>query len=197
MAHRDWEAIEREYRAGQISIRGIARQYEITDGAIRKRARAKQWERDLTNQVAAKVRSDLVRTEVRTPHVCGQSDREIVTAVAARGVEVILRHRRDCVRLAESRDRLLLRLEGLEPDAVNLRGCAQLADTLESAARMTERLQNAERRLFNLDAVGTPQDDDVAKRDRDAALLLTRLSAERSGAADQAPPLDAGGLGAD
>ncbi|KAF0138393.1 MAG: putative phage-like protein, partial [Rhodospirillaceae bacterium] len=171
----DWEAIEREYRADQISIRQIARQYEITDRAIRKRALAERWERDLTHKVAAKVRSDLVRTEVRTPHARGPDEREIVTAAAARGVEVILRHRKDCVRLAESRDRMLLRLEGLEPDAVDLRSCAQLADTLESATRMTERLQNAERRLFNLDAVSTQQDDDVTKRDQDAILLLRRL----------------------
>ncbi len=197
MAHHEWEAIEREYRAGQISIREIARQYGVSDRAIRNRAKNLGWERDLTDRVAAKVRSDLVRTEVRTPHARGPDEREIVAAAAARGVEVILRHRRDCVRLAESRDRMLLRLEGLEPDAVDLRSCAQLADTLESATRMTERLQNAERRLFNLDAVSTQQDDDVAKRDQQAADLLARLCAEGTGATGQAPRLDAGEPGAD
>ena len=63
---RDWDAIEREYRAGQLSVRQIARQYEISDKVIRNRAKALGWERDLTDQVTAKVRSDLVRAEV--PH---------------------------------------------------------------------------------------------------------------------------------
>ena len=197
MAHRDWEAIEREYRAGQLSIREIARQCGVTDTAIRQKAKALGWERDLTNRVAAQARSALLRTELRTPHARG-TEREVVDTAAARAVEVILRHRRDCVRLAESRDWLLLRLDERKSDVVDLRSCTQYADTLESATRVTERLQNAERRLFNLDAVSTQHDDDdVRKHDQDAALLLARLHAEGAGATGQAPAVDAGEPGAD
>ena len=192
----DWEAIEREYRAGQLSIREIAKQYKITDSAIRQKAKALNWARDLTNQVKAQVHNTLLRTELRTPHA-RTTEREVVDAAAARGVEVILRHRRDCMRLTELRNRLLLRFEGLESSVVDLRSNAQAADTLESAIRMTERLQNAERRLFNLDTVSTQHDDDVTKRDQDAALLLARLRAEGTGATGQAPTVDAGEPGAD
>ena len=34
----DWEAIEREFRAGQLSLREIGRRFGLTEGAIRKRA---------------------------------------------------------------------------------------------------------------------------------------------------------------
>lgn len=86
----DWEAIEREYRAGQLSIREIARQHSLSDNSIRKRAKDQEWERDLTQQVREKVRGDLVRGEVRTIDA-----KEAVKAAAARGVEVVRSHRAD------------------------------------------------------------------------------------------------------
>jgi len=42
----DWVAIEGEYRAGVHSLRVIAEKYGITEGAIRKKAKAKGWLRD-------------------------------------------------------------------------------------------------------------------------------------------------------
>jgi hypothetical protein len=42
----DWVAIEGEYRAGVHSLRAIAEKHGITEGAIRKRAKAKGWLRD-------------------------------------------------------------------------------------------------------------------------------------------------------
>ena len=42
----DWEAVEREYRAGQLSNRMIAEKHGISDTAIRKRAKRDGWERE-------------------------------------------------------------------------------------------------------------------------------------------------------
>ena len=39
----DWEAIEREYRAGQLSVREIARQHDVSAPAIVKRAKRLGW----------------------------------------------------------------------------------------------------------------------------------------------------------
>ena len=44
----DWERIELDYRAGVKSLREIASEHGITEGAIRKRARRDGWERDLS-----------------------------------------------------------------------------------------------------------------------------------------------------
>lgn len=41
----DWSRIELEYLAGDVSIREIADRYEISDTAIRKRAKAESWVR--------------------------------------------------------------------------------------------------------------------------------------------------------
>jgi hypothetical protein len=41
----EWARIQREYLAGEDSIREIADRYEISEAAIRKRAKAEGWER--------------------------------------------------------------------------------------------------------------------------------------------------------
>ena len=43
----DWEAIHAEYRVDQLSIRMIGKVYDISDTAIRKRAKRDGWKRDL------------------------------------------------------------------------------------------------------------------------------------------------------
>ena len=61
MSKADWEAIEREYRAGILSVREIARRHEITEGPIRRKAKQKGWERDLTEKVKTRAQEKLSR----------------------------------------------------------------------------------------------------------------------------------------
>lgn len=56
----DWDRIELEYLAGEDSVRELADRHEISEGAIRKRAKAKQW-------VRAVRRPRIVRTSPETP----------------------------------------------------------------------------------------------------------------------------------
>ena len=93
----DWEALEAEYRAGAASIRELARKYDVSDTAIRKKAKADNWERDLTEKVQERVRSKLVRTEVRTANAREpvRTEAEIIEAAAETAVQVVQIHRRD------------------------------------------------------------------------------------------------------
>lgn len=49
----DWKGIEKDYRAGKTSIRQIAEWYDVSEGAIRKRAKAHNWSRMLRADAAA------------------------------------------------------------------------------------------------------------------------------------------------
>lgn len=87
----DWEAVERAYRAGVLSLREIGKIHDVSEGMIRKKAKAGGWERDLSGKVAEKVRNDLVRNSVRTANP--QTEREIVEEAAATVVQVVRSHR--------------------------------------------------------------------------------------------------------
>lgn len=93
----DWEAIEAEYRSGTISNAELGRKYDVSEGAIRKRAKAQGWTKDLTEKVKTAVRDRLVRAEVRTANARTNSrtDAEIIEAAAETAVQVVQIHRRD------------------------------------------------------------------------------------------------------
>lgn len=126
-AKTDWESIERDYRAGVLSIREIAKMHGISDGAIRKKAKENKWLRDLTSKVNAKVRSDLVRTEVRTTDA--QTERVIVEVAAAQVVQIVREHRASIKRMNAL---ALSLLEELDEQTINRDLYADLGEMLRS-----------------------------------------------------------------
>lgn len=117
----DWERIEQEYRAGQLSVCEIGRQHGLTEGAIRKRAKRDGWQRDLTERVKDEVRARLVREEPEanqddsaekseagatrddesTKAAREASEAEAVDRAARRAVQIVREHRQD---IGEQRD---------------------------------------------------------------------------------------------
>lgn len=111
----DWEKIELEYRAGVKSLREIALGHEITEGAIRKRAKRDGWDRDLTAKIKLKteslVRKEMVRNEVRNSPQRVLDEREIVDVSAQMQASVILSHRKDVCRYNALAIKLLSEIE--------------------------------------------------------------------------------------
>ncbi|WP_223466226.1 hypothetical protein [Pseudomonas sp. GL-RE-26] len=171
----DWEAIERAYRAGALSIRTIAERNGISDTAIRKKAKASGWVRDLSEQVRKEVRNKLVRGEVRDGQCANpERDAEIVEEAAEEGATVVRSHRRD-IRKASNLANLLMddllttiqQRESIEnaieeetkEDSSGIRRGAMLAavglpsnaKTLFQLSSAMKNLQVLERQAFNLD----------------------------------------------
>jgi hypothetical protein len=171
----DWEAIERAYRAGSLSIRTIAERQGVSDTAIRKKAKALGWARDLSDQVRKEVRSKLVRGEVRNDQGANRElDVEIIEEAAEEGARVVRSHRRD-IRKATTLANLLMddllttiqQREAIEDeieeetreDRSGIRRGAMLAavglpsnaKTLFQLSSAMKNLQVLERQAFNLD----------------------------------------------
>lgn len=103
MAKPDWEAIESAYRAGLLSLREIASQHGISEGAIRKRAKRDDWSRDLNAKVKERaddlVRKAEVRKQVRTETTL--TERVLIEATAEVIANVRMEHRGDIRRARE------------------------------------------------------------------------------------------------
>lgn len=56
----DWEAVERHYRAGVLSVNQIAKDYKVSRPAIEKRASAGGWTRNLSEKIAQTAESKVV-----------------------------------------------------------------------------------------------------------------------------------------
>ena len=152
----DWEAIEREYRAGQLSAREIARQHGISDTAIRKRAKAGEWDRDLSEKVRSQARAKLVREDGSQPgsHLSHESEARTVEGAANRQVEVVRQHRHA---IARGRDLTLRLLDELDATTSHV---GELEEAIEAE---TTGDKTGQRRAAMMKAVGLPSRAGVIK----------------------------------
>lgn len=109
----DWESIERDYRAGVLSVREISSKHGPSHTAINKRAKKEQWERDLKAKIKAKadalVSKSEVSTEVSTETL--ETERVLIESNAKAIADVRLNHRKDIRRYRNLAGKLLDELE--------------------------------------------------------------------------------------
>lgn len=168
----DWERIELEYRAGVLSIREIAANHGITDGAIRKKAKAQGWERDISAKVQAKadalVRTEEVRAKVRTASKL--EERVLIEASAQAIADVRMSHRGD---IRKAKTLAMTLLEELSSQTIDQELFQQLGELLRSE---DERGQDKLNDLYQK-AISTPSR--VISMQKLADTLKTLISLER------------------
>jgi hypothetical protein len=159
----DWEKIEFEYRAGQLSVSEIGRRLGVTEGAIRKRAKRDGWTRPLADKVREAVRERLVRGDGTNLGTNTQraNDVEIIEAASLRGLAVVTSHRKDLEQLHALKRIILTRLAAYlnsEPVEGPFIGEKETpGDLVEKLSRVTSRLIPLERQAHNLDdSSGSP-----------------------------------------
>ena len=124
----DWEAIESAYRAGVMSIREIASQYEITHQAISKRAKKEGWERDLKAKVKARAENLVAKREVASLVATEKaiSERQLIEANAEVIANVRMEHRGDIRRARELTNNLFDELSAECADVPAVRKLGEL-----------------------------------------------------------------------
>lgn len=146
----DWEAVEREYRAGLLSVREIGKAACVSHVAVLKRAKREGWVQNLAARVREEVTARLVTAEVTVAN-----SREAITEIALRSVDVILAHRKD---IAKHRHLAAAMLQELETEAAKAEGRM----TLKERADISERLSRTSVRLIQLERQAFGMDDDKA-----------------------------------
>lgn len=93
----DHEAIEADYRAGQLSIRAIAEKHGCSEAAIRKWALKFGWSRDLSKQVKSVTKAKLTNKAVESvpPREDGKpfTEAQIIDYASNDAVAVVTAHR--------------------------------------------------------------------------------------------------------
>lgn len=119
----DWTAIERHFRAGQMSLNEIAKQYEVTRQAISKRADKEGWTRDLSEKIRQdtenKVMVAIAKRQVATelPPGIKLAEQQLRAINSDFGAAVDLQGRDDVARALSVQRGLLAELETLSrPD---------------------------------------------------------------------------------
>lgn len=129
----DWDQIELDYRAGVKSLRQIASEQNVSEGAIRKRSKRDEWLRDLSKKIQDKaddlVRKETVRSEVRTKTTI--SEKDTIDANGQKQASIRITHRKDISRARFISMKLFDELE-LMVGAENVNLLQQLGELLYS-----------------------------------------------------------------
>ncbi len=177
----DWEAIEREYRAGQLSVTQVGRAYGVSHTAINKRAKKESWARDLTAKVREAASARLVSDGVVSASVSAPNARETIDVAAARVVDVVRSHRRDISVGRAMVATLMAELQGGTADR----------EAIEEAIEVeTADDTNGQRRTAMLRAVALPSRAGVVKALSEAMKHLVALERQAFSidATPDAPP---------
>lgn len=150
MSKADWEAIETAYRAGVMSLREIASQNGISEGAIRKRAKRDDWSRDLNAKVKERaddlVRKAEVRKQVRSEVTF--NERVLIEATAEIIANVRMEHRGDIKRARQITNALFDELGAEGADVAALEKLGELM--LDSDDKGQDKLNEIYRKVISM-----------------------------------------------
>jgi hypothetical protein len=179
----DWEAIERDYRLGNLTNTELAQRHGVGRGSLLRKAKKEGWTRDLSAEVRARTRAALIGNESRGVADSSRPASD-VDRVVATNVEVIERHRQMLAKGAEVTAKILAELdeatehreeieEAIEEETAGDRSgkrrqmmlkavsVASRASALNAISNAVRNFIAAERRSFNLDEPGEGGGDDT------------------------------------
>lgn len=142
----DWDRIEIEYRANKLSVREIAKQHNISDKAIRNKAKSENWHKDLAKKIQVRTKDKLVRSLVRTLNA---SDEQVIEEIADRSAAVVESHRKD---ILAGRDISSMLMGELQHNTAHIE---ELEQAIDQAA--DEEKWSYQRRAMIDKAVSLPQ----------------------------------------
>lgn len=174
----DWEAIERAYRAGSLSIRNIAEKHGTKEGTIRSRAKKHGWQRDLTEQVKSSTNDKLSRSASRTivTREDARSDAEIIEEASTEAASVVLAHRTDLAQWRMIASKLCLALSDMDVTEDNH---DKFARSLNAGVDAQLKVIKGERQAYNLDDPSAG--DDEAERVERVEISIVGQDTEDTG----------------
>lgn len=166
----DWEAIERAYRAGSLSIRSIGEKHGVNHATILKRAKKEGWQRDLTDQVRAATKQKVTKSVTSGSNQADAvTDADIIEEASTQAASVVLAHRTDLAQWRGIANKLCTVLSDMDVNAANHN---EFARSLNAGVDAQLKVIKGERQAYNLD---TEEGDKTVS---DLAALMDDLSKE-------------------
>lgn len=132
----DWDAVEREYRAGVKTHREIAAQFNVSHTAIQKKAEKFGWTRNLAAKIKAKADDKVARKEV-VKKIAKITEFDIIESEACKQVLVLEKESKEIQCLVKIVDDCCNDLEALKDD-------------LEKRIRLTKLITETREKVINL-----------------------------------------------
>lgn len=186
----DWEAIEREYRAGVLSFAEIGAQHGVSKGRISQVAKAKGWTRDLSAKIQAKAEAKL-NAEALNGELNAErafSEHVLIEANATAIAKVRSGHRKDIGRARSLSAAMLAELEAQTEAQADFAQLGELLtapdeETNEAGKKRLDRLKS----IFD-GVISLPGRVDTLKKWAETARILFDKEREAYGIAAEVEP---------
>lgn len=147
----DWEAVQRDYRTGQYTLRELEARHGAHNATISRRAKNEDWTQDLSIAIKQATDAKLIQTVVAAE--CSKSQQKTVDTVLAAAdfnASIMLNHRTRLIELAlsidKARDTILL----LGASVSGIREAAVFMQAVCGLATATKILIEQERKAHGL-----------------------------------------------
>ena len=156
-ARTDWDAVERDYRTGQFTLRELEAKHGAFNSSIARKAKSSGWTQDLSGAIRqatnAKLAGQLV-SDIASK--CAQDVSSVVAAAANQNTRIVLGHRTRLTDLADAVDQAKAKLLSMGDTVADIREAATFVQAVGNLAASTKTLIEQERKAHNLD---TPEAD--------------------------------------
>ena len=157
-AKTDWEAVERDYRATNLTPKELCIKHGCKLPALMNQIKRKGWQRDLTEAVSHATKAKLIYESVAEAvdfesrdAALIESTAKAVLATAEINVRIITGHRKRLADLGELVLQAQEKLEQMSEKLVDVREAAVYVQAVGNLASTTKTLIEQERKAFNLD----------------------------------------------
>ena len=156
----DWEAVERLYVAGQLTIRQIASKCDINPASITKRAKKHDWQRDLSAAIDARTKAKISSIDVselieqsaqQGAQQSAQTIKNAIEQASDVAAGIVIKHRAS-LRLEHERALSIeALLDNAMSSAVEVKDINTVAQTFKMLVDSKSKLRDQERVVFGLD----------------------------------------------
>ncbi len=172
----DWEAIERDYRSGQLTLVDVAKKHGVSDSQIRAKAKKNEWPRDLSVAIEQRTKEKISAIDIS--EIVEQSAKESAQKSAAlikSAIEqasdvaagVVIKHRASIKMEMERAQSIEAILDEHMSSAESVRDVNTIAQAYKTLVDAKAKLRDQERVVFNLDK-GDSGSGDAAEEIRKA-----------------------------
>ena len=175
----DWDAIQRDYRTGQYTLRELEARHGVHNATIFRHAKNEGWTQDLSIAIRLATDAKLIQGFVATE--CRKSQQKTVDTVLAAAdfnAGIILNHRARLIELASSIDKAKDSILLLGASVSGIREAAVFMQAVCGLATATKILIEQERKAHGLDSASSSErsgQDDFADFLADLSARGSRL----------------------
>lgn len=159
----DWEGVEKDYRAGILTIFQIADKFNVSDSQVRLKAKNNGWQRNLTAAIHERTKAKIAQIDVaelveQSAHESAGKSAALIKSAVEQASDALagltLKHRATLRQQIERAHEMQERIDSMMAEAADQKELVPLVGAFKNAVDAIVKLIDMERKVTGLDKGG-------------------------------------------